>query len=305
MKIVVVGAGAMGSIYGGFLSKCNDVYMVDTNQDLVGKIQRQGIAIETDGVEEVFFPHAGLQASEIGESDLVILFVKSMFSHQALESIKAVIGENTYLMTLQNGAGHEHILSDFVPKERIIIGTTEANGYVMDLAHVHHGGGGVTNIGRIVPGDGSMLSQVKDAFDRCGFEVRIKENIQQLVWDKLMINASLSSLTAILQVDIGFVARNKSAQAMMRKLIEEAVSVATAMGLEFDVETVYEKVLSVSKNNPDGKTSISVDILHGRKTEVETINGAVVRAAASLGIPVPTQQFVVLLIHALEGKGNV
>lgn len=304
MKIVVIGAGAMGSIYGGFLSKRNDVYLVDTNQELVSALQKQGLTVETDGVDEVFSPHAGVPADRIEKADLVILFVKSMYSHQALESMKLVIGEHTYLMTLQNGAGHEQILADFVPKERIIIGTTEANGYVIGLGHVHHGGGGVTNIGMITSGDTHMLAAVKDAFDRCGFEVRIKDNIQQLVWDKLMINASLSALTAILQVDLGFVAKNEAAQALLRKLIEEAVAVATAMGLSFDVDTVYEKVLSVSRDNPGGKTSISMDIQNGRKTEVETISGAVVRAAATLGFPVPTQQCAVLLIHALEGKGK-
>ncbi len=300
MRIIVVGAGAMGSIYGGRLSQHNEVTLIDTNTSLVEKIARDGIILEEGGVETSFHPSASTTTSD--KADLVILFTKALYSVSALENIKTAIGENTYLMTLQNGAGHEKILSAFADENRIIIGTTEDNGAVLDLGKVHHGGKGVTNIGKIDGADDPFLYKVKEAFDSCGFDVRIHHNIQQLIWDKLMTNVSLSVLTAILQCDMYYISQNSYAFAICKNLIKETISVATAMGLSFDENAVVEKVRKTSENNKGGYTSIMVDIKNGRKTEVDTISGAVVSKAHELGIPVPHHEMAVSLIHALEGR---
>ena len=119
-----------------------------------------------------------------------------------------------------------------------------------------------------------------------------------------MTNVSLSVLTAILQCDMSYISKNENAFAICRKLIEETVAVASAMDLEFDTEKVIQKVRSVSENNPGGYTSIMMDIKNGRKTEVDTISGAVVAKAHELGVPVPHHEMAVSLIHALEGLKN-
>ena len=131
MKIAVIGAGAMGSIYGGHLSKNHQVYLVDTNPDIVKQINSEGLKIDEDGVTNIWHPTAVTDTEGLGEMDLVILFVKSIFSRAALAGNRGVIGEKTRLLTLQNGAGHEDILKEFVPEERVIIGTTE------DLSLIH------------------------------------------------------------------------------------------------------------------------------------------------------------------------
>ena len=113
MNIVVIGAGAMGSIYGGRLSQHNDVTLLDTNTALVEKIREDGIILEEGGVEKCFHPSATTDAATLKKADLIILFTKSLYSCSALESVKNIIGDNTYLMTLQNGAGHEKLLSSF------------------------------------------------------------------------------------------------------------------------------------------------------------------------------------------------
>lgn len=301
MNIIVIGAGAMGSIYGGRLSQENSVTLVDTNASLVEKIGKDGIVLEENGEERTFHPSAALDATGAGSADLVILFTKALYSVAALSNIKEAIGKDTYLMTLQNGAGHERILSGFVDEDHIIIGTTEDNGAVLSLGKVHHGGKGVTNIGKLDGGDDPMLHRIKEAFDCCGFDVRIHHNIQQLIWDKLMTNVSLSVLTAILQSDMHYISENESAFSICKSLIGETISVATAMGLSFDEEKVIEKVRATSHNNKGGYTSIMMDIKNGRKTEVDTISGAVVSKAHELGIAVPHHEMAVSLIHALEG----
>ena len=241
-------------------------------------------------------------SKNLEEVDLVILFVKSLFSKAALEENRHIIGEHTYLMTLQNGAGHEDILSEFVPKERIIIGTTEDNGAVLDNAYVRRGGKGKTNIGMLVPDKEGMLQKVKESFDLCGFDTHIYDNIQQLIWDKLFTNVSLSALTGVLQVPIGFIASDEYAWNMTVTLIKEALQVAKALGLTFDENEVIEKVRATSINSPDGKTSIYADLKAGRRTEVNTISGAVVRAGEKTGVDVPTHRMIVNMVHAMEDR---
>lgn len=302
MKIVVIGAGAMGSIYGGHLSLNNEVYIVDTNQNVVDAINANGLLIDEDGTTNVYHPKAVSSTEGITDVDLVILFVKSTFSKVALNGNKNIIGENTRLLTLQNGAGHEHILMEFAPKERVIIGTTEDNGAVLGAGHVRRGGEGKTNAGMLVEDSDGFLAKMKESFDSCGFTLRIHDNIQQLIWDKLFTNVSLSAVTGILQVDMGYIAGNEYAWKLTCALIHEAVLTAKAMGLTADEEAITQKVKETSLNNPNGCTSIRADLRDGRKTEVDTISGAVVKAAEELGVDVASHRFVVNMVHAMEAR---
>ncbi len=302
MKIAVIGAGAMGSIYGGHLSLNNEVYLVDTKPAIVEEINKNGLKLQEDGKDVLYHPKAVTSAEGLPKMDLIILFVKSLFSKAALESNGNLIGENTYVMTLQNGSGHEDILKAFVQEDHIIIGTTEDNGAVLAPGYVRHGGYGNTNIGMLNEDKDNFMDKVKESFDQCGFNVKIHENIQQLIWDKLFTNVSLSAVTAVLQVDIGYIASNPHAWKMTQQLIKEAATVARTMGLEADDDEIITKVKATSEGSPNGCTSIRADIRDGRKTEVDTISGAVLKAAQKYDVEVPTHAFVVDMIHGLEGK---
>ena len=303
MRITVIGAGAMGSIYGGRLSQHNEVILVDTNEKVVDQICKNGLKIDENGTTDCYHPAALCDTSNEKPADLVILFVKALFSRSALENNRSLIGPDTRLMTLQNGAGHEDLLKEFVNEDRVIIGTTEDNGAVLDFGHVRRGGTGVTNVGMLTEDKDGFLGRLKETFDSCGFEVRIHENIQYLIWDKLFTNVSLSALTGILQVDMGYIAADEYTWKLCRQLIHETILTAAGAGLEFDEETVAEKVKKTSLNNPSGCTSIRADLRDGRRTEVDTISGAVVRAAKKYNVEVPGHEFVVNLVHAMEGRG--
>ena len=302
MRRAVIGAGAMGSIYGGHLSQNNEVYLVDTAAQVVEHVRKEGIKIQENGEDVIYHPQAVTSTEGLEPVDLVILFVKSLFSRAALSGNKGLIGPDTYVMTLQNGSGHEDILGEFVGQDHIVIGTTEDNGAVLGLGHIRRGGEGNTNVGMLVEDKDGFLPKLKEAFDCCGFNVKIHANIQQLIWNKLFTNVSLSAVTGILQVDMGYIASNEHAWAMTRRLIKEAVAVAHAMGLEADEEAIAAKVRKTSEMSPNGCTSIRADLRDGRKSEVDTISGSVVRAAAKVGVPVPCHEFVVNMVHALEGK---
>lgn len=303
MNIIVIGAGAMGGSYGGRLSLCNRVTLVDTNASLVDRINASGLVLEEGGRETVFHPSAATGVCGHDKADLVVLFTKALYSRSALENVKGAIGDDTVLMSLQNGAGHERVLCEYVPRERVVIGTTEDNGYVISEGRIHHGGEGVTNIGVLDGVDGSFLEDIRQAFEPCGFTVRIHADIRRLVWDKLMTNVSLSALTAVLQCDMGYIYNDRYARNLCTQLVKEAVAVANAQGLGFDEEAVLAKVVSVSRANPGAYTSIMKDIAAGRRTEVDTISGEVVSAAHSLGLSVPHHEMIVSLIHAMEGRG--
>ncbi|MCI8269948.1 MAG: ketopantoate reductase family protein [Lachnospiraceae bacterium] len=304
MRIAVIGAGAMGSIYGGHLSLHNDVYLIDTNQAVVDHINQNGLILQEEGRDVVYHPTAVTSTEGLEPVDLVILFVKSLFSQAALNSNKGIIGPGTYLMTLQNGSGHEDILAEFAPENRIIIGTTEDNGAVLGLGHIRRGGSGKTNIGMLTGDDESFLPKLKECLDSCGFQGHIHNNIRQLIWNKLFTNVSLSAVTGVLQVPMGFIAGNEHAWAITRQLIHEAVAVAHGLGLEADEEEITKKVRQTSLGSPEGITSICADLRDGRRTEVNTISGSVVRASQKCGVPAPTHEMIVELVHAMEERNK-
>ncbi len=305
MKIVVLGGGAMGSLYGGYLSKENDVTIVDRSPSVVDAINTNGVRIkEKDGSVGVFTPSAVIDSSHLGKADLVICFVKSMYTTSALESNKGLIGPDTYLMTLQNGAGHESKLLKFADRKHVIIGSTQHNSSVIEPGFVNHGGSGLTSIG-LLDGNSSSLTSIASSFTSCGLECKTENNVQKQIWKKMFTNTAASSLTALFQVPLGFIHSDENAAWIMRKLCHEAVMVANGLGLDFDEDEVVRDVDTVLINAPGGYTSIYADIRDGRKSEVDTISGSVVECAKDLGLSVPYHEMVVKAIHALEDKAMI
>ncbi len=293
----------MGSLIGGYLSRHNDVWLVDVNKQIVDIINTNGVTVrEKDGTENVFHPHACVDCSSIGQADLVIVFVKSMFTVSALETNKSIIGKDTYIMTLQNGAGHESKLLLFTDRDHVIIGSTQHNSSILAPGHISHGGEGITSIG-LLNGNKEKIAPFVTTFNSCSLNCITTDNIQHQIWHKLFTNTAASSLTAIYGVPLGAIVTNKSYNEKMHILAKEAVSVANALGLDFDYFDIAREIETVCRNAPDGYTSIYSDIKSGRKTEVDTISGSVVEAAKELGLPVPCHEWVVSTIHSMEKTG--
>ncbi|MDD3429352.1 MAG: 2-dehydropantoate 2-reductase [Oscillospiraceae bacterium] len=301
MKIAVIGAGAMGSLFGGYLSAQNEVYLIDTDAAKVDVVNRNGLKIHEDGVEKVFYPTACVDTQALGHMDLIILFVKALFSNSALKANSHLIGPHTYVLTLQNGSGHEDILREFVTEDRIIIGTTQHNSHVVEPGVISHGGGGTTSIGPLCGSCGN-LQPIADALNTSGFVTDISDNIQKIIWKKLFVNVSVSVLTGVLQVKMGFLLDNASGWQMVERLLKEAVAVANGDGLGFDEAQVIADVRTLVDNAREGLTSIYADLRDGRRTEVDTISGSVVRASRRNGVQAPCHEFIVQMVHAMEGR---
>lgn len=301
IKITVLGAGAMGSLFGGYLSQHNDVWLVDVDQNKINKIVKNGITISETYGDRSFWPKAVGSTQNLCEMDLIIVFVKAMYTADALRQNQHLIGKNTYVMTLQNGAGHEATLLQFVTRDHIIIGTTQHNSSLIASGHIHHGGGGMTVIG-LLDGNSDSLKPIADVFTECGFLTTTGDNVKKQIWQKLFLNVSASALTAVLQVPLGFILENPYACSLMERLVTEAVEVANTEGIaNFESNQVIEDVKAVLKGAPDGYTSIYTDVKNGVRTEVDTISGSVVETAKRLGVAVPINECIVALIHAMEG----
>lgn len=304
MKIAVLGAGAMGSLFGGYLSKENEVWLIDVNAELINQITDNGVSIqEKDGSSKVFHPKAVVDPQDIPVVDLLIVFVKSMYTTVALARCKSIIGSNTYVMTLQNGIGHEKFLKQFAKQDHIVIGSTQHNSSVLSLGKVMHGGCGKSYIG-LLDGDPSVLYGIVSSFKLCGFDCEVSSSVRKQIWDKLFINTSASALTAVFQSSLGFIVENKNARKLMHLLTFEAVNVANALGLEFDYKTVVKEIEGICTNAKNAFTSIYEDVREGRVSEVDTISGSVVAVAREIGIPVPYHEMLVLVIHAIEEKNR-
>lgn len=303
MRIAVLGAGAMGMLIGGCLSAANDVTLIDVNFAVVEKIQRSGVVIhEKDGSSYTRYPSAVVDSASLAPVDLMIVFVKAMYSGEAIAANRTLIGPQTYLMTLQNGAGHEETLLQFVDKAHVIIGTTQHNSSVQAMGEVYHGGSGYTYIGSLSP-DVEHLRPVCEAFCAAGLQADCCGDVQRLIWEKLFTNVSASVLTAVLQTPLGYIGENASAWALCEELIREAVAVAEGDGIHFCAQEKIAEVRRICENSPAGLTSIYADVRDGRRSEVDTISGSVVRASRRNGIAAPGHELMVQLIHALEGRG--
>ena len=302
MKIAVLGAGAMGGLYSAYLSRHNEVTVIDVNAQVVEKINADGLEVqEPDGTSQVYHPHAVLSTEGMAPVDLIVVFVKAMFSESALNNNRSIIGPETYLMTLQNGSGHEDMLGKFVPEEHIIIGTTQHNASVAGFGVTKHGGSGMTHMG-CVTGDVNRLQKFADAFTACGLDADVSDGVQKMIWNKMFTNVSASALTGALQVPLGFISADEHAWQLCCQLIREAVDVAAALGMDFDYDEKVAEVKAVCDKSPNGLTSIYADLRDGRRSEVETISGSIVRAGVKAGVPTPSHRFLVGLIHAMENR---
>ena len=300
MKIGIIGAGAMGCLYACLLSEKNNVTLFDVSQNVVNAINADGIVCGTpDGKEKTFHVAAALSGSAKSPFDLVILFVKDMVSEAALAGNRALIGSETTLLSLQNGMGNLEIMEKFAPSAQILLGTTKHNCVCTAPGRIYHSGAGITHIGSPA-GSRAPAEKVAAAFAACGVEADVCDNVNHLLWEKLFVNMTINPVTALLDSTIGIIASDSHARALSAALIKEAAAVAAADGEAFDPDEVFANLMKTAELLTTGKASMCQDMERGKRTEIDFINGAVVRLGKKYGVPTPCHETVVNLIHAKE-----
>ncbi len=304
MKIAIVGSGAMGMLFASYLSEStnDEIYLIGRDKQRMSLIKNEGLFVTTkDNKKTKYNVFATTDSKSVGEVDIFILIVKATDSKTALEEHKSLIGKNTILMTLQNGAGHESLLRQYAKEENIAIGTTKDGASISKGNEIVHSGRALTTFSMINK-DNKRLEYLEELFNKHGFETKIAEDIKYLIWHKLLMNASSSVVSGSLQMPQGYCVDNEHAWEITKRLISEAIDVAEADGVIFDKE---KEINSIKQHLIDGRmglVSLYADLRDQRLTEVDTISGSVVKKAHELGVSAPTHELMVLLVHSIEGK---
>ena len=300
MKTAIIGAGAMGCLYAAMLAPHCEVTLYDAAPAVVDAINQNGVICrDPDGREDRVRVPARMSGDCESGCGLVILFVKDLYSRAALESNKALIGPDTLLLSLQNGMGNEEIMREFADPARILLGTTKHNCVTLAPGQIYHSGAGITHIGSPA-GNRAAAKTVAGLFAACGIEVDECDSVRHLLWEKLFVNMTTNPVTALLGARIGAIASDPDLRALVRQLLDEAVPVAAADGEVFDADEIFDRLIATAATLSTGKASMCQDIENKRRTEIDFINGAVVRLGKQYGIPTPTHEAIVRLIHARE-----
>ena len=303
MRIDVLGAGAMGCLFGALLSRGNEVRLADPNRGKLAVLKEKGVTVlEPDGGSFTAFP--GLRTPEDplgGPPELLLVFVKSSVEREALAAVKSSLGPDTLLLTLQNGMGHEKAIGEAAEPARILLGATQHNASLREIGVVRHGGAGYTQIGALAE-NGEGADAVAAAFTAAGIETSVSPDVHAGIWRKLFMNASASALTGVFRCPLGEVAENPHIWKLCRALIGEAAAVAKADGRAFDAEEIANEIHGHLLRSKNGITSVYADLAAGRRTEVDAITGAVAALGRQLGVPVPVSETVTEIIHALEER---
>ncbi|MGP8307874.1 ketopantoate reductase family protein [Vibrio sp. YIC-376] len=302
MKIAIIGSGAMGCLYGAYLSKNHDIYMIDAQETQVQAIRESGITIQQMNGKTVVFPNinAFVSGECHHEVDMIILFVKSTYTDIALEQNKDLFNDSTVVVTLQNGAGNDRKIEKYASQKNIIIGTSKHNAVNLGNGTIKHPAAGITTIGSNHDAN-SVVDIVADVLREANLEVEVADDIQRIIWSKLLVNLSINTFTAITQTPIGYMIQNQYAWDFAKRLVYEAIEVAEADGTYFDRREALNMVKSVCETAGDGYSSMYQDRKNHVKMEIDAINGAIVEQAKLYGVPTPYNTLIVDLIHAIEG----
>jgi 2-dehydropantoate 2-reductase len=303
VKICFVGAGALGSAIGGTLARGgSEVFLVNRNKAHVEAINRDGLIMREDGGDHPVKVRAATDYSEVGVVDLVVVTVKSNFTQVAIEAARSIVGPETMVMSVQNGLGHEDILAKVVGKEHLLAGKTYVGGVLLAPGHVIAGvAGKLTYIGEL---DGSIsprVTKVAEEFKRAGVNTIISRNIVGTIWDKLLINVATGALSGITRLPYGGLYQVPEAEATAIAAVSEAMAVAKAQGVVLSIKEPRDAWVMASAGLPfEFKPSMLQSLERGRTTEIDFINGSVVRAGKACGVPTPVNETLVACIKGIE-----
>ncbi|MFA4842309.1 MAG: 2-dehydropantoate 2-reductase [Candidatus Omnitrophota bacterium] len=303
MKIVIVGPGAMGCLFAAYLSKSKeDVWLLGRSQQAVQALAQFGISVEGVSGNWQVKVKAACDTNEIGQADLIIICVKSYHTKEAITQIKPLVRENSRVLTLQNGIGNIEIISEIIGVDRVIGGVTNQGATLLDTGHIRHAGKGETVIGRL---DGKIpveMRYIREVFNKVGLDARISRDIKGYLWSKLIINVGINALTAITALNNGRLMEFEGTRRILREAVTEAIRVAKRKRIKMVYDDPLAKVEAVCEATAANISSMLQDVRKKKRTEIDFINGVIVRQAQELGIPVPVNSVLVDLVKTIEAS---
>jgi len=300
MKTYMIGAGAMGGVYGGLLARAGfDVTLIDPRQDHIGKIRNEGISIEGErGTHVIRLPaqtdHAGL-----APADLAIIFTDSNSTRDAARTAKQCLKPGGFALTLQNGIGNVEALIDELGKERVIAGVSMNSAANPAAGRSAYTNVGMTSIGELDGRDSARVSQVAAMLNKAEIPTEIIPDPMNWIWGKFVLNCGVNALTAITGLRSGEIYRTPEVSALQDRIIDEILAVVDRKQLKLPESDPRKKIKDHCRIRYN-KPSMMQHIEQGRRTEIDALNGALVREARALGIATPYNEAVVAIVKGLE-----
>jgi 2-dehydropantoate 2-reductase len=311
MRIAIVGPGALGLLFYSLLrSGKNEVWLIDKDRKRAEFISKQGINFITlsGKRKKIADVNITIDPQKISSPELIILTIKSYHTNSAVKRIQPLLGKKSYLLSIQNGLGNAEAIKKYAPEDKILLGITNQGATRIDINTVRHAGRGETVIGSYLPENffknSKFLNRLKTTFNSSGIKTQTHKDIQSVIWSKLVINAGINALTAITNFNNGRLVEIPALRDIMHTLVEETFKVANLKGIKLLYDDPVKKVEQVCRNTANNISSMLQDILKNRRTEIDAINGAVVKEGRKLGLELPYNLCVYKLVKALEKNTN-
>jgi 2-dehydropantoate 2-reductase len=302
IKICIVGTGAMGSVYAGLLGNAgNDVWAFDIWAKHIEAICQKGLRVEGKSGDRTVRINATTNVTDVGACDLVIIAAKARDVVRAAESAKALLDQNTIVVTIQNGLGSSEKVADILGSGRVIAGIAGGFGAsIKSPGHVHHNGMEFVHLGEVNGPVTKRLREVAGVWRKAGFTVKTFDDIHQLIWEKLICNVCFSGTCAITEMTIGEVIADQNAWRVASGCATEAFDVARAFGIRIAFDDPVDYVRNFGAKIPNARPSMLLDHLAGRPSEIDVINGAILIEGEKVGVPAPFNTVVSALVRARE-----
>jgi 2-dehydropantoate 2-reductase len=304
MKIGIVGSGAMGSVYGAILADAgNDLWMFDRWRDHVDAMRSKGLRCTGASGDRTVPVHATTDAAAAGPCELVVVATKVMDIEAGVRAAAAMIGPETLVLTIQNGLGNVERIQRVLGPENLLFGIAGGFGAEMKApGHVHHNGMEAINLAELRGGITDRLERVAEVWRRAGFKVATFADLWPVVWSKLIVNVAFSAICTVTGMRVGQVRANAAAWEIACACVAEAAAVANAKGVRLAYDDPVRWVSDFAGKIPNARPSMYQDLLAGRRSEIDSIQGGVVAEGLKLGVPTPTCALMVQLVKALDAK---
>jgi len=302
MKIAIIGAGAMGSLYGGLLAESgNEVHLIDVWKEHVEAINNNGLHIEgLSGDRTINNIKATLNSEEIGIVDLALIFVKSTLTDKAIVDNKIIFGNETIALTLQNGLGNVEKMSSEMNEANVIAGTTAHGSTLLGPGKIKHAGQGKTIIGELSGNVSDRILEIYKTFTEAKLETEISNNVIGLIWDKLLVNVGINALTAITEMKNGQLVEFCETEEILEAAVSEALEVAEKKGIVLGFDNPIAHCKDVCVATAENRASMLQDVINKRQTEIDMINGAIVAEGKKLGINTPVNMVLANLVKVKQ-----
>jgi 2-dehydropantoate 2-reductase len=304
MKIAVIGgAGAMGGVVGGQLALAgSDVTLIDVSQPAVDTINANGLHLDDKkaGESHQIPIKATTNPADVGPVDLILVFVKCYHTESAIRSVAPLMGDQTLILSLQNGWGNGPRIAGILGEERLLLGVTYHSGTLVAPGHVMHTGKGATYIGELNGQISQRLQDITALFNSAGLETTPSDNIRLTIWSKLALNVCTLPTASLLLFTADELNKHDGSLDLMRALLHEVVAVANAQDIALDFDERWEAITDLLSRAIGAKASMLQDVENRRRTEIVVINGAIVEAGQRRNVPTPYNDSMVWLIKALE-----